>query len=126
MILHISEEFGDDIDSDYKLLKLTKGYDHSFLVDKKVDGIEKVAVAKSDESGITMEVYSDCVAVQFYAGNYIDEVPQIGKGGFVYGNRSGLCLETGFLPNAINLPNFASPILKANTKYSSKTIYKFC
>jgi len=71
------------------------------------------------------EVYTDCVAIQFYAGNFIDEVPQTGKGDFTYGNRSGLCLETGFLPNAINLENFASPILKANEKYHSKTIYKF-
>ncbi len=118
-------KIADDIDSSFEQLQLTKGYDHSFLVDKKVDGIEKVATLKCEESGISMEVYSDCPAVQFYAGNYIDEVPQIGKGNFTYGNRSGLCLETGFLPNSINEPNFASPILKANEKYYSKTIYKF-
>lgn len=115
----------DDIDNDFEQLKLTKGYDHSFLIDKKSNDIEKVATLKSEQSGITMDVYSDCLAVQFYAGNYIDEIPQIGKGGFTYGNRSGLCLETGFLPNSINEPNFASPVLKANTEYKSKTIYKF-
>lgn len=115
----------DEIDGDFELIKLTKGYDHSFLIDKKSEGLERVATLKSDESGIAMEVYTDCVAIQFYAGNFIDEVPQTGKGDFTYGNRSGLCLETGFLPNAINLENFASPILKANEKYHSKTIYKF-
>lgn len=115
----------DDIDSDFEQLKITKGYDHSFLVDKKTDSIEKVATLRSEDSGITMEVYSDCLAVQFYAGNYIDEIPQVGKGGFTYGNRSALCLETGFLPNSINEPNFACPILKANDRYLSKTIYKF-
>lgn len=115
----------DEIDGDFELIKLTKGYDHSFLIDKKQDGLEKVATLKSDESGIAMEVYTDCIAIQFYAGNYIDEIPQIGKGGFTYGNRSGLCLETGFLPNSVNLNNFSSPILKANDKYHSKTIYKF-
>ena len=36
-----------------------------------------------------------------------------------------MCLETGFLPNSINEPNFASPILKANEVYNSTTIYKF-
>ena len=115
----------DDIDCDFEPLQLTKGYDHSFLIDKKVAGIEKVATVKSEQSGIFMDVYSDCLAVQFYAGNYIDDVPQTGKGNFVYGNRSGLCLETGFLPNAINLDNFTSPVLKANQKYNSKTVYKF-
>ncbi len=118
-------KIADDIDNGFEQLQLTKGYDHSFLVDKKTDGLEKVASLKCEESGISMDVYSDCVAVQFYAGNYIDEIPQVGKGNFTYGNRSGLCLETGFLPNSMNEPNFASPILKANEEYNSKTIYKF-
>ena len=118
-------KIADDIDSDFELLKLTKGYDHSFLIDKKSSGLEKVATLKSEESGISMDVYTDCLAVQFYAGNYIDEVPQTGKGGFIYPNRSGLCLETGFLPNSMNELNFASPILRANKEYNSKTIYKF-
>ena len=118
-------KIANDIDDNFEQLKLTKGYDHSFLVDKKHNGIEKVATLKSDESGIQMEVHSDCLAVQFYAGNYIDEVPQTGKGGFTYGNRGGLCLETGFLPNSMNETNFTSPILKANEPYNSKTIYKF-
>lgn len=115
----------DDIDSDFQQLKFTKGYDHSFLVDKKEPGLEKVATLISNESGILMNVYSDCLAVQFYAGNYIDEIPQRGKEDYIYPNRSGLCLETGFLPNSINEPNFASPILKANETYTSKTIYQF-
>ena len=115
----------DDINNDFDQLKKTKGYDHSFLLDKKTDGIEKAAILKSEESGITMEVYTDCKAVQFYAGNYLDDVPQTGKGGYTYGFREGLCLETGFLPNAINIPSFASPILKAGKIYDSTTIYKF-
>lgn len=116
----------DDIDCEYEQIQLTKGYDHSFLINKKTEGVEKVATLKSDDSGITMEVYTDCVALQFYAGNYISEVPQTGKGNHIYENRSGLCLETGFLPNSVNEKNFASPVIKANTPYFSKTIYKFC
>ncbi len=117
---------GDEIDTTaFDQMVKTKGYDHSFLLDRKTDSIEKVAIAKSDKSGISMEVYTDCVALQFYAGNYIDEIPQVGKGNHTYVNRSGLCLETGFLPNSINEPNFASPILKAGDKYHSTTIYKF-
>lgn len=118
-------KIANDIDSDFEQIKLVKGYDHSFLLDKKTNGFEKVATLKSSESGICMDVYTDCLAIQFYTGNYIDEIPQVGKNGFIYGNRSGLCLETGFLPNSINEPNFASPILKANTPYFSKTVYKF-
>lgn len=117
------KRIADDIDCDFEQIKIAGGYDHSFLIDKKTSGMEKIASLNSEESGISMDVYSDCLAVQFYSGNYISEVPQIGKGGFTYGHRSGLCLETGFLPNSINEKNFVSPLLKANMEYNSKTIY---
>ena len=58
-------------------------------------------------------------------GNYIEDVPQIGKNNCIYKHRSGICLETAYFPDAINQPNFASPILKANEIYNTKTIYKF-
>ena len=43
----------------------------------------------------------------------------------MYKNRSGICLETGFLPDSMNNPNFPSPILRANEIYNTTTIYKF-
>lgn len=118
-------KISDGIDSEFEQIKLTKGYDHSFLINKTKEGLEKIANVKSDKTNISLEVFSDCPALQFYTGNYIDEVPQTGKGGYLYPNRSGLCLETGFLPNSINQDKFKSPLLKANTRYLSTTIYKF-
>lgn len=118
-------KISDGIDSEFEQIKLTKGYDHSFLINKAKEGLEKIANVKSDKTNISLEVFSDCPALQFYTGNYIDEVPQTGKGGYLYPNRSGLCLETGFLPNSINQDGFKSPLLKANTRYLSTTIYKF-
>lgn len=115
----------NEINSDFEQLKLTKGYDHSFVIDKEVNGIEKVAILKSAKTGINMEVYTDCPCLQFYAGNYIDDVPQVGKGNHTYENRSAICLETGFVPDAINNSNFKSPILKKEAIYNSTTIYKF-
>ena len=120
-----SKVIGNEIEADFEQLKLTRGYDHSFVIDKKTSGIEKVAVLSGSESGINMEVYTDCLCVQFYAGNYINDVPQIGKNKHLYERRSAICLETGFVPDAINQKNFVSPILRANTKYNSETIYKF-
>lgn len=70
-----------------------------------------------------MDVLTDCVALQFYAGNFIDKI--VGKNDAVYTKRSGICLETGFLPDAINQENFKSPILRANERYETSTIYKF-
>ena len=49
----------------------------------------------------------------------------IGKENCNYKNRSGVCLETGFLPDSMNQPNFVTPLLKAGNTYSTTTIYKF-
>lgn len=116
---------GDRINDNFEQLKFTNGYDHAYLIDKKSHALDKIATLIGDISNIKMEVYSDCLGVSFYAGNYIDASPQTGKENTHYSNRSGICLETGFLPDAINQPNFEAPILNPGMEYHSKTIYKF-
>lgn len=114
---------GKDIDADFEQLNFTGGYDHNYVLNREGDGIEEMAVAYSEKSGIRMTAYTDCVGVQLYAGNFIKE--QRGKSGAVYRKRSGFCLESQFYPNAVNTLAFPSPILKAGEVYDSTTIYKF-
>jgi len=116
---------GNDIDADFEQLKFTGGYDHAFVINKEKNGVEKIAVVFDQDSGRTMEVFTDSVGVQFYAGNFIENNKVIGKDNCMYKNRSGICLETGFLPDSMNQPTFPSPILKANEIYNTTTIYKF-
>ena len=85
--------------------------------------MEKIAEAYCEETGIVMEVSTDCIGVQFYTGNFLDE--PVGKNGCKYERRHGFCLETQFFPNAINEPNFVSPIIEANEPYQTTTIYAF-
>lgn len=120
-----SKIIGKDINSDFKQFEFTGGYDHSYLINKKENGIEKIAILKDNTSGRTMEVYTDSIGVQFYAGNFIQNNKQIGKENCLYSNRSGICLETGFLPDSINQSNFVSPILKKGERYKTTTTYKF-
>lgn len=115
---------GKDINNNYEQLLLTGGYDHSFVINKTSDGIEKIAVLSDENSGRSMEVYSDCIGVQFYAGNFIENNKVLGKENCRYKNRSGICLETGYLPDSINQKNFVSPILKKGETYNTTTIYK--
>lgn len=82
-----------------------------------------MAIATCEESGIGMEAATDCVAVQFYAGNFIGE--QTGKGGVIYNDRHGFCLESQYCPNAVNDSHFTSPVIPANTEYHSETKYHF-
>ena len=125
MDFRVSKTIANDIDSDFQQLKFTGGYDHSYVVNKSETRIEKIAVLSDEKSGRTMEVFTDSVGVQFYAGNFIENNKLIGKNNCMYKNRSGICLETGFLPDSMNQPNFPSPVLNANEIYNTTTIYKF-
>ncbi|MGN1234688.1 MAG: galactose-1-epimerase, partial [Christensenellaceae bacterium] len=78
----------------------------------------------SPVTGIKMECFTDMPAVQFYAGNGLN---QYGKGGF-YGKRSGYCLETQAIPNNVNVPAYAklgSSVYDAGEKYHFTAAYKF-
>ena len=118
------KKIGEEIDADFRQLKLTGGYDHNYVTDNYAKGSRRViASAYNETSGITMEVVSDCPGVQFYAGNFI--IDEKGKNGHVYDKRDGFCLETQVEPNAVNVEAFHSPILEAGEKYQSFTAYKF-
>ena len=106
-----------DIGEDYECLKLQGGYDHNFEV-----FCSPCAILQDPSSGRSMAVHTDCPGIQFYAGNYLNE---IGKGGIHYGKRTGIALETQFYPNSVNHPEWPQPFTKAGEKYHSETVYKF-
>lgn len=117
------EKIGARINDDFEQLKYAGGYDHNYVLDKADGTMQLAARAKAAESGICMDVYTDCVGVQLYAGNYIKE--HAGKDGVSYGFRQGFCLETQYFPNAINDKNFRRPILRPDERYQSSTKYCF-
>ena len=82
-----------------------------------------MAVASCKESGIIMEAFTDLPCVQFYAGNFI--APVTGKNGVFYDKRNGFCLESQYVPNAINQEGEEKPILEAGDTYDTTTVYKF-
>ncbi|MBQ6812057.1 MAG: galactose mutarotase [Agathobacter sp.] len=119
----VAKPIGRDIEEEFDQLIFGQGYDHNFALDKETDGVEKIATAYSADSGITMDVYTDCVGVQLYTGNFLEG--DLGKSGHHYERRAGFCLETQFFPNSINEPNFLRPVTEAGEKYQTQTIYKF-
>ena len=118
-----AKPIGRDIEEDFKQLIFGQGYDHNLVIDKETDGVEKIANAYSAESGICMEVFTDCVGVQLYTGNFLEG--DLGKNGHHYERRDGFCLETQFFPNSINETNFLRPVTNAGEDYKTQTIYKF-
>jgi aldose 1-epimerase len=114
---------GKDINADDIRLKYGQGYDHNYVIDGYNGEVIKVATVTDPTSGRELEVYTDQPAMQFYAGNCI--VPQTGKGGASYIERSGLCLETQAIPNSINQTGFSNVVYGPDRPYNTTTIYKF-
>ena len=117
------KKIGADIAADFDQLKAVGGYDHNYVLDKADDSLQLAARALSTESGIAMDVYTDCVGMQLYAGNFIGK--QQGKDGVIYDDRNAFCLETQYFPNAANEEAFRSPFLKKGETYHSVTKYCF-
>ena len=103
-------------------IALFDGYDHNFPLDGF--GFRKVVELSGDQSGITMEMYTDQPATQLYTGNAIEE-GRVCKGGAVYTKHSGLCLESQVFPNNLTFSHFPTSVLKAGEKYDTTTEYKF-
>lgn len=119
----VSKVVGERIRDDFRQLKLTKGYDHNWVIDDYDGSLRQIATVKSAVSGRVMDVYTTLPGVQFYAGNCIE--PQPGKNGAFYKERQGLCLETQFFPDSVHQPNFPSCIFEPGRAYDSLTIYRF-
>lgn len=79
-----------------------------FDVNYVLDGAHGASVFNA-ESGVKLDVYTDLPGLQFYSGNYIKGNGKSGR----YVPRCGFCLEPQFFPNAVNIPQFETPLLKA-------------
>mgnify|MGYP000479702977 CR=1 FL=1 len=122
MDFRTKKAIGKEIETDYEALNFGKGYDHNWVLNNKGE-FAKVAEMSSEESGITMEVYTDLPGMQLYTGNFI--VDAKGKGGAHYHKRQAACFETQFFPDAIHKENFAGPVCKKGETYETTTMYKF-
>jgi len=105
-----------------KFKSIGQEYDQCFIVDNKTDDISLVAEARSQQSGITLQIFSTEPAVQFYTGQGLNISG--GKNGTQYVPFSGFCLETHKHPNAINIPHFPNTVLRPGEKYYQKNVYK--
>lgn len=105
-------------------LILGKGYDHNWVLNRKDNKLSLAARVVEAASGRVLEVLTTEPGIQFYTGNFLDGTIK-GKGGRVYQQRAGFCLETQHFPDSPNKPNFPSTVLKPGEKYVTTTVYKF-
>jgi aldose 1-epimerase len=109
---------------DDEQLKFGKGYDHNWVLDKKLGDLTVVATVYEPDTGRVLEVSSTEPGVQFYTGNFLDG-KSVGKGGWAYAFREGLALEPQHFPDSPNRSNFPSTILKPGQTYHNTIVYRF-
>lgn len=116
---------GDRINEDFEQLIFGKGYDHTYILNKKeVDEYSYVGVCESPKTGIKMEVFTTEPGVQVYTGNWMTGNFEA-KNGNRYPERSAVCFETQHYPDSINKPEYPSIVLKPGDNFNSRTTYKF-
>jgi aldose 1-epimerase len=115
---------GARIDQDDEQLRFGKGYDHNWVLDKtNAGGLQIAAEVFEPSSGRVLEVLTTEPGIQFYSGNFLDGTVR-GKGGQLYGHRTGFCLETQHFPDSPNHQNFPSTELKPGKVYRSTTVFR--
>lgn len=112
-----AKAIGKEIDS------VKGGYDHNWVLNKKDNSLQKVAVLSDTLSGRSVEVYTTEPGLQFYTGNFLDG-KFINRDGKAINQHTAMCMETQHFPDSPNKPNFPSTILKPGEKYHSETVYK--
>jgi aldose 1-epimerase len=105
-------------------LKLARGYDHNWMINKPAGELGLQARVFETTSGRVMEVLSTEPGVQFYTGNFLDGTV-MGKGGLALAHRAGLCFEPQHYPDSPNQPSFPSTVIKPGQTFHSTIIYRF-
>jgi aldose 1-epimerase len=100
------------------------GYDTNFALDRAAPGLAHAATVRDPGSGRALEVFTTAPGIQVYTGNFLDGT-LTGKGGHVYRQYGGMCLEPQTFPNAINEPGFPSPVLRPGQVYEHTIEYRF-
>lgn len=113
-------EIGERIAADNEQIKIGSGYDHNYAFG--TSDMKLAAVLECEDSGLRMKCHTTEPGMQLYTANHVNTT---GKNGVVYGQRTGVCLETQHYPDCMHHEQFPSPLLKAGEQYQSETIYQF-
>lgn len=99
-------------------------YDEFYMLSqKRPQAAALAAEVFCDETGRGLRMYTDMPGFVFYTDP--GQRKETGKNGMEYDENCGFCLESGFIPNAVNCPSYASPVFHPGEHLTSKTIYAF-
>lgn len=103
----------------------SKGYDHSYWLNDECRNGQCAATLTSDDQQVVLQVFTAKPALQLYSGNWLQGTP--GRNGNEYQSYQGVALETQFLPDSPNHPEWdqQSCILLPEQEYNFTTVYQF-
>ncbi|MBK5142767.1 galactose-1-epimerase [Budviciaceae bacterium BWR-B9] len=102
------------------------GYDHAYLLSPEChSGEQPAALLWSADNKVKMSVFTTKPALQLYSGNFLQGTPS--RDGKTYGSFAGIALESEFLPDSPNHPEWPQPDcwLTPEQTYRSSTVYQF-
>ena len=105
---------GTQINTPYSQLKVTKGYDHAWVLRSPGVDSRPAATIYDEQSGRLMEVFTTEPAMHIYSGNGMKDVP-----------RGAICFETCHFQDSPNNPQFPSTALHPGEVFQSHTAYRF-
>jgi aldose 1-epimerase len=111
-------------DASDEQIRIGRGYDHNFIIDGEAGKLRLAARLHDPQSGRVLELLQTAPGLQFYSGNFLDGT-SAGKGGRVYRQGDGLCLEPQVFPDAPNRPQFPAARLNPGEVYVNTMIYRF-
>lgn len=119
--LRAPRRLADGWDASHPQIKIGAGYDQNYAVKGK--GLREAGVLRSDRSGIALRLSTTQPGLQIYTANFLTDRP--GKGGAHYARRGGVALEAQGYPNAVNVPEFPSVVLRPGETYREKIVFRF-
>ncbi|MCA8877622.1 galactose-1-epimerase [Erwinia pyrifoliae] len=113
----LAQDFMQDDDQ-----RAVQGYDHAFLLNAAAG--EAAASLWSADGKLRLDVFTSAPALQLYSGNHLAGTPARDRG--VYDSFQGIALESEFLPDSPNHPEWPQPDcwLQPGESYQSVTRYQ--
>ena len=117
--------FRPGIDAAFNRIRDFRGYDQPFAIDGWKPGIlGEAGTLRDPKSGRTVTVLTSQPSVQIYTGNWLAGSPETKSGGR-YEDHAGVAIECQNFPDAVNRPEFPSPLLHPGETYCQKIVFRF-
>lgn len=118
---------GERLRSSFEQLRLGRGYDHNWVLDRQGTHPGEPAVAavlRHPASGRQLTLATSEPGIQFFTDNFHDGT-LYGASGRQYRQGDGLALEPQHYPDSPNQPHFPSTVLRPGQAYTSATTFEF-